>query len=118
VRQQIQKSRLGDQKAFQRPGMNTTEGAQAAQPKVQQRLQPIANGHGEVALRNPQGDTILATLKARNVSRSGQWRSEGFNVDKMALCSAKSTKGRAKPDPTGLGYFQSERGKSRVVTDR
>ncbi len=94
------------------------QSAPGATPLAQQRLQTLPNGEGEVAVRDEYGNTVATTLKARQVLRDGQWRSEGFVAERMSAYSAVAPHGNARPEPNGYGYFRAEHGKMRVITGR
>jgi hypothetical protein len=119
VRQQIGKGTLGelprgDQSAFTR----AAKGAPATAPKVQERLKAIADGEGDVGLRDKAGNTLATTLKAREVYRDGQWRDAGFVAERMSAYGATSRALNAQPEANGYGYLQGEYGKMRLITGR
>ncbi len=89
-----------------------------ATPPAKERLQTLPNGDGEVAVRDQHGNTLATVLKARQVLRNGQWRTEGFSTERMSAYSASAPHGNAQPEPNGYGYFRAERGKMRVITGR
>jgi hypothetical protein len=89
-----------------------------ATPPAQQRLQTLPNGEGEVAVRDKDGNTLATNLKARQVLRDGQWRSEGFVAERISAFSAIAPHGNAQPEPNGHGYLRAEHGKMRVITGR
>jgi hypothetical protein len=119
VRQQIRKGTLGElPRGFQSAFPQAAKSAPAATPKVQERLEAIAHGEGDVGLRDKNGDTLATTLKARAVYRDGQWRNEGFVAERMSAYSATHKGGKAQAEANGYGYFQAEHGKMRLITGR
>ena len=89
-----------------------------ATPPAKQRLQALPNGEGEATVRDEFGNTLATTLKARQVLRDGQWRSEGFMAERISAYSATAPHGNAQPEPNGYGYPRAEHGKMRVITGR
>ena len=106
------------QRQHTRPHPDRAESIRCDPPPAQQRLQTLPNGEGEVAVRDSNGDTLATTLKARQVLRDGQWRSEGFVAERMSAYSAIAPHGNAQPEPNGYGYLRAEHGKMRVITGR
>ena len=77
------------------------QGSEGATPPLQQRLQSIPNGDGEVAVRDQFGNTLATTLKVRQFLRKGQWCSEGFVTERMSAYSASAPRSNAQPEPNG-----------------